>query len=68
LIAVLSAVLAAAVLITGFWQPGFFLNAKTGGVLSAPYAGNSAAFSAMPCRASPFPRRKTRSTGTGPLR
>ncbi len=48
MIAVLSAVLAAAVLITGFWQPGFFLNAKTGGVLSAPYAGNSAAFSAMP--------------------
>ncbi len=46
LIAVVSIVLVAALLITGFWQPGFFLN---GGKYPDPFhSGSSSAFSTTP--------------------
>ena len=46
LVAVVSVVLVAALLITGFWQPGFFL--KGSGANGALHYGNSHAFSVTP--------------------
>jgi hypothetical protein len=49
LITAVSVVLAAAILITGFWQPGFFVGGRGAFVYSGPsYAGNSEAFSITP--------------------